>query len=84
MAAFGLSQVDGPRGRRITGRWLPWLFYAAVAWCVLAKGLIGPAFIFGGCGAVVAREPRLASGCDSLLSPFGILLALAACCPGSC
>jgi 4-amino-4-deoxy-L-arabinose transferase-like glycosyltransferase len=75
MAIFGLTQVDSPGGPRITSRWAPWLFYAAVGWCVLAKGLIGPAFIFGGCGMwlLVNRDWR---GLRFFISPIGILLAL--------
>ena len=46
-----------------------------MAWCVLAKGLVGPAFIFGGCGLwlLVNRDWR---GLRFFLSPIGILILL--------
>ena len=48
MCSFAWAAVDSPHGRR-DRRWLPWAFYLAAGIAFLAKGLIGPVFIFSGC-----------------------------------
>ena len=76
MCCFALANVDGPRGR-MSRRWLPWLFYLAATASFFFKGLVGPVFIFGGCGLFVllGRDWRAAK---FLLNPIGILV-FAAC-----
>lgn len=76
MACFLLACVDSPRGRS-RARWLPWVFYLCVAASFLLKGLVGPIFVFGACGAYILWQ-REWSGLRFLLSPIGIGLALAA------
>lgn len=75
MGCFMLARLDSPRGRA-SARWLPWLFYAAAAASFLLKGLIGPVFIFSGCGLflLVSRDWR---GARFFLSPLGIAIFLA-------
>ena len=90
LAIFASVHLEGPSGR-LRSRWAPWLFYALLGWCVLAKGLIGVSFVAGACGLwlVVTRDLRVLR---FLLSPIGIaifigmtlpwLLAADAKCPG--
>jgi 4-amino-4-deoxy-L-arabinose transferase-like glycosyltransferase len=76
MSLFGLAIVPGPRPR-LEARWAPWLFYAALAWCALAKAGIGVAFVLLSCAAycLLARDRR---GVRFLLSPIGLALFFSA------
>lgn len=75
MCCFMLANVESPRGRA-SQRWLPWLFYLAAGVSFLFKGLVGPVFIFSGCGlfVLVSRDRR---GARFLLSPVGVGIFLA-------
>jgi 4-amino-4-deoxy-L-arabinose transferase-like glycosyltransferase len=70
MAVFGLTVVPGPRPR-LDARWAPWLFYASLAWCALAKAGIGIAFVLSACAAycLLTRDRR---ALRFLLDPIGL------------
>lgn len=79
MTIFAVAHV-GPLDARWQSRWSPALFYGLTAWCVLVKGLVGPAFIFSGCLAYLYLDRNLgraSPGRRFLLDPIGLAVGVA-------
>ncbi|MBL8828278.1 MAG: glycosyltransferase family 39 protein [Planctomycetaceae bacterium] len=75
LGLFGLAMVEGPLGK-LTGRWVPWAFYACAAAAFMTKFLAGPLFVVAGVGAFTLIERRWGEVLRWLANPVGIVIAL--------